>query len=59
MIPKPNSNFISVACPKCEKERVIFTYTTRDINCSSCGEIVAKKTGSKAHILGKTLNILD
>jgi small subunit ribosomal protein S27e len=59
MIPNPNSNFISVGCPKCEKEMIVFTYTTNDINCSSCGELLAKKTGSKANILGKVLIVLD
>ncbi len=59
LIPKPNSSFILVQCNKCEKKRVIFTYTTTDINCESCHELIAKKTGARANILGKVLNTLD
>lgn len=59
LIPKPNSNFISVQCTECGEKRVIFTHTTTDINCKSCGQPLAKKAGAKANILGKVLNILD
>jgi len=59
MIPKPNSNFISVQCTECGEKRIIFTHTTTDINCKSCGQLLAKKAGAKANILGKVLNILD
>jgi len=59
MIPKPNSHFISVQCTECGEKRIIFTHTTTDINCKSCGQPLAKKAGAKANILGKVLNILD
>jgi small subunit ribosomal protein S27e len=59
LIPKPNSNFISVQCTECGEKRIIFTHTTTDINCKSCGQPLAKKAGAKANILGKVLNILD
>lgn len=59
LIPKPHSNFILVQCTECEEKRVVFTYTTADIHCKSCGQLIAEKTGAKANILGKVLNTLD
>jgi small subunit ribosomal protein S27e len=59
MIPKPRSNFLSVQCTKCEEQRVIFSHTTMDLFCKSCGELIAKKTGARANILGKIINTID
>ncbi|HZC20812.1 MAG TPA: 30S ribosomal protein S27e [Nitrososphaeraceae archaeon] len=59
MIPKPHSNFISVQCIQCGENRVIFSHTTTDIYCKSCGQLIANKSGSRANILGKILNSLD
>ncbi len=59
MIPKPRSSFLSVQCPKCGEKTVIFSHTTANINCKSCGEVLAEKSGSKAVILGKVLSALD
>jgi small subunit ribosomal protein S27e len=59
MIPKPRSNFLSVQCIKCEEQKVIFSHATMDIFCKSCGELIAKKTGSRANVLGKIISTLD
>jgi len=59
MIPKPQSNFLSVKCGKCGEKRIVFSYSTADIYCKSCGQLIAEKTGSKANILGEVLNTLD
>jgi small subunit ribosomal protein S27e len=59
MIPKPRSNFLSVQCVRCEEQKVIFSHSTMDLFCKSCGESIAKKTGSRANILGKIINTLD
>ena len=59
MIPKPRSAFLSVHCGKCGEKAVVFSHTTSDISCKSCGELLAEKSGSKAAILGKVLGALD
>jgi small subunit ribosomal protein S27e len=59
MVPKPRSNFLSVQCAKCGEKSVIFSHTTMDINCKSCSEPLAQKSGSNAIILGKVLGALD
>jgi len=30
-----------------------------DLFCKSCGELIAKKTGARANILGKIVNAID
>ena len=59
LIPKPNSSFISVECTNCGEKKIIFSYTTTDINCESCHQLLAGKTGARAKILGKVLSTLD
>jgi small subunit ribosomal protein S27e len=51
MVPKPRSNFLSVQCPKCSEKTTMFSHTTTNVNCKSCGEPLAEKGGSKAKIL--------
>ncbi len=59
MVPKPRSSFLSVQCEKCGEKTVVFSHTTMDINCKSCGEPIAQKSGSNASILGKVVGTLD
>jgi small subunit ribosomal protein S27e len=59
LIPKPKSNFLSVQCTSCQETQVIFSHATIDINCKSCVNPIAKKTGVKAIILGEIINALD
>jgi small subunit ribosomal protein S27e len=59
MIPKPHSNFLTIQCIRCEEQNVIFSHTTMDLFCKSCGELIAKRTGSRASILGKHISVLD
>jgi small subunit ribosomal protein S27e len=59
MVPKPGSKFISVQCTQCGEKRIIFSHSTTDINCKSCGEAMAKKTGAKASVLAKVLEVFD
>ena len=59
MIPKPRSAFLSVQCAKCGEKAVVFSHTTADVSCKSCGELLAERSGSKAAILGKVLGALD
>jgi small subunit ribosomal protein S27e len=59
MVPKPRSTFLSVQCEKCGEKAVVFSHTTTDISCKSCGELLAEKSGSLATIHGKVLGALD
>jgi small subunit ribosomal protein S27e len=59
MIPKPRSAFLSMQCAKCGEKAVVFSHTTMDVSCKSCGEPLAIRSGSKAIIAGKVLGTLD
>ena len=59
LIPKPKSKFLSVQCPECQEKMIIFSHTTSDIPCKSCGKLIAVKRGGKSRILGKLLAALD
>ncbi|HEX6378272.1 MAG TPA: 30S ribosomal protein S27e [Nitrososphaeraceae archaeon] len=59
LIPKPKSNFLSVQCTSCKEKQVMFSHATSDINCKSCGNPIAKKTGGRANVLGEILTTLD
>jgi small subunit ribosomal protein S27e len=59
MMPKPRSSFLSVQCAKCGEKTTVFSHTTTNISCKSCGELLAERSGSKAQILGKVLEALD
>jgi small subunit ribosomal protein S27e len=59
MIPKPKSAFLSMQCEKCGEKAIVFSHTTTDISCKSCGELLAEKSGSHAIINGKVLGALD
>jgi small subunit ribosomal protein S27e len=59
MVPKPGSKFISVQCTQCGEKRIIFSHSTTDISCKSCGEPISRKTGSKASILAKVVEVFD
>ena len=59
LIPIPNSAFQKVQCSSCEKESIIYTHTTKPINCNSCNEVIVKNTGGKAKIYGNVLESLE
>ena len=58
LIPRPTSRFLRVRCRTCESEQIVFSHTTRTINCRTCGEPLAEPTGGKAKINGPVLAVL-
>jgi small subunit ribosomal protein S27e len=59
MMPKPRSSFLSVQCTKCGEKTIVFSHTTINISCKSCGELLAERAGSKGNISGKVVEVLD
>lgn len=52
-IPKPSSKFQKVNCNECGEVQVVYSHVSTPVTCKSCGNMIAKPTGSKAKILGK------
>lgn len=59
LIPKPRSSFLLVKCPDCGEERVVFTYSSRDVGCKSCGSKLTESTAGKSIIRAKIIRKLD
>jgi len=51
--PEPNSKFLKVNCKECEEENIVYSHASMPVTCKSCGNVIAKPTGSKAQIIGK------
>ncbi|MGA3108014.1 MAG: 30S ribosomal protein S27e [Candidatus Bathyarchaeia archaeon] len=58
LIPKPQSNFIRVKCPKCANEQVIFDRPSLAPHCSVCNEVLADPTGGKATLKSEVVQVL-
>jgi small subunit ribosomal protein S27e len=58
LIPRPSSRFLRVRCRTCDGEQIIFSHTTHEILCRTCGEKLAEPTGGKAKINGPVLAVL-
>lgn len=59
LVPKPSSKFYKVSCKECDEEQIVYSHVSTSVTCNSCGNIIAKPTGSKAEINGKILGNLD
>ena len=59
LFPKPGSTFNKVKCHECEEEQIVFSHSTAQVICNSCGNVLSKATGSKAQINGKILDSID
>ncbi|MGA2790191.1 MAG: 30S ribosomal protein S27e [Candidatus Bathyarchaeia archaeon] len=58
LIPKPESSFVRIKCPKCGNEQVIFDRPSISPRCSVCEEILAEPTGGKARIKSEVVEVL-
>ncbi len=58
IIPKPESCFLKVRCPKCSNEQPIFERCSTIVRCNICDEILAEPSGGKASIKGEIVQIL-
>jgi len=58
LIPKPQTNFVRVKCPKCGNEQVIFDRPSVAPRCSVCDEVLAETTGGKARLKAEVIQPL-
>jgi small subunit ribosomal protein S27e len=59
LIPKPNSTFLRVKCPKCGNEQLIFSNAVNKVTCNVCSAILAEPTGGKAKLNGDVQAVLE
>ena len=53
------STFITVKCPDCENEQLIFDKASSVVDCIICGRILAKPSGGKARIEAEVLSTVE
>jgi small subunit ribosomal protein S27e len=58
LIPKPQTNFLRVKCPKCGNEQVTFDRPSIPPHCTVCDELLAETTGGKAKLKAEVLQPL-
>ncbi|HKL30733.1 MAG TPA: 30S ribosomal protein S27e [Natrialbaceae archaeon] len=52
-------NFITVQCPDCENEQIVFEKAASEVACAVCGHTIARPTGGKAEIEGEVLETVE
>ena len=49
-IPEPSSKFNQVKCRECSELQIVYSHASTTVMCNSCGNVLTKPTGSKAHM---------
>ena len=52
-------NFVTVVCPDCENEQVVFEKAASEVVCEVCGHTLARPSGGKAHIEGEVVETVE
>jgi small subunit ribosomal protein S27e len=58
LIPKPESKFIKVKCPKCGNEETVFDRSSIAVKCGVCEEILAEPKGGKSSLRAEVVQVL-
>jgi len=57
MEDKTKSKFLKVSCPKCKNEQIIYNKATSNVKCLVCGFEMIERSGGKAAIKAKVLQV--
>ncbi|NHN42351.1 30S ribosomal protein S27e [Halorubellus sp. JP-L1] len=52
-------SFITVACPDCESEQVVYEKASSEVACAVCGHTLAHPTGGKADLEGEVTGVVE
>ncbi len=58
LIPRPQSTFVKVKCPKCGNEQFVFDRAAVPVKCNVCEEALAIPRGGKAKLTGEVAQVL-
>lgn len=50
--------FLKVQCEDCENKQVVFSHSSKEVNCEVCGKTLVTPQGGKAEIETKILEIV-
>ena len=40
LVPEPNSKFNKVKCHECEEEQIVYSHSSTQVICNSCGNVL-------------------
>ncbi|MFC4358574.1 30S ribosomal protein S27e [Halobium salinum] len=52
-------SFVTVQCPDCENEQVVFSKASTVVNCAVCGTTLARPTGGNAAVEGEVTETVE
>ncbi|MFB6117530.1 30S ribosomal protein S27e [Halosegnis sp.] len=52
-------SFLTVACPDCENEQIIFEKASSEVACAVCGHVLARPTGGIADVEGEVVDVVE
>lgn len=52
-------DFVTVECPDCGNEQIVYNRAASVVNCAVCGSTLARPTGGKADLAGEVTDIAE
>ena len=52
-------NFVTVACPDCENEQIVFGKAATTVACEVCGHTLVRPTGGEAVLEGDVVDTVE
>lgn len=52
-------SFLTVKCPDCENEQIVFEKASTPVACAVCGHTLASPTGGEADIEGEVVETVE
>ncbi len=52
-------SFVSVRCPDCDNEQVLFEKASTEVACAVCGHTLARPTGGLADLEGEVVEVVE
>ena len=44
LVPEPSSKFNKVKCHECDEEQIVYSHSSTQVICNSCGNVLSKAT---------------
>jgi small subunit ribosomal protein S27e len=52
-------DFVTVVCPDCENEQVVFEKAATEVACAVCGHTLARPTGGLTDLEGEVVGVVE
>ncbi|PSP38341.1 30S ribosomal protein S27e [Halobacteriales archaeon QH_7_65_31] len=52
-------SFLTVACPDCENEQIVFEKPSNEVSCAVCGHTLVTPTGGIGTLEGEVVDVVE